>query len=79
MADQFYGIYAGKVMSSRDPINRGRIQVFVPGVSGGSTWAAACQPYKSSSAPPPIGTPVWVMFEEGDPNYPVWMGCAADG
>jgi uncharacterized protein involved in type VI secretion and phage assembly len=24
---------------------------------------------------PPIGAGVWVEFERGDPNYPVWVGC----
>jgi hypothetical protein len=24
---------------------------------------------------PPIGTGVWVEFESGDPNKPVWVGC----
>jgi len=23
---------------------------------------------------PPVGSSVWVMFEQGDPNHPVWMG-----
>ncbi len=24
---------------------------------------------------PPIGAGVWVEFEHGDPNYPLWVGC----
>ena len=24
---------------------------------------------------PPIGAGVWVEFEQGDPNYPIWVGC----
>ena len=24
---------------------------------------------------PPIGTGVWVEFEHGDPNKPIWVGC----
>ncbi len=79
MAEQYYGIYAGTVLGGNDPTNKGRIQVFVPNVISGGTWAASCLPYNSASATPPVGTAVWVMFEEGDPNYPVWMGCAPGG
>jgi hypothetical protein len=75
MAELYYGIYSGTVLSSSDPTNRGRLQVFVQSVISGGTWAAACQPYGSSNLPP-VGAAVWVMFEEGDPNFPVWMGCA---
>jgi uncharacterized protein involved in type VI secretion and phage assembly len=24
---------------------------------------------------PPIGSGVWVEFEQGDPDYPIWVGC----
>ena len=24
---------------------------------------------------PPIGAGVWVEFEQGDPDYPIWVGC----
>ena len=24
---------------------------------------------------PPIGAGVWVEFEQGDPDYPIWTGC----
>ena len=24
---------------------------------------------------PPIGAGVWVEFEQGDPNHPIWVGC----
>ena len=24
---------------------------------------------------PPIGAGVWVEFEQGDPNRPIWVGC----
>ena len=76
MAEKYYGIYAGTVLGRSDPANLGRLQVLVPGVVGGGTWAASCQPYHSTAIPP-VNTKVWVMFQGGDPNYPVWIGCAA--
>jgi uncharacterized protein involved in type VI secretion and phage assembly len=24
---------------------------------------------------PPIGAGVWIEFEQGDPNHPIWVGC----
>jgi hypothetical protein len=24
---------------------------------------------------PEVGSPVWIEFEQGDPDYPVWVGC----
>jgi hypothetical protein len=77
MADKDYGIYAATVLAGNDPTNMGRLHVFVPGVISAGTWAAACQPYRAPPPTPPVNTTVWVMFQGGDPNYPVWMGCAA--
>ena len=38
-----------------------------------------CVPYAGSGvgffAVPPVGANVWVEFEGGDPDYPIWSGC----
>jgi uncharacterized protein involved in type VI secretion and phage assembly len=26
-------------------------------------------------AVPPIGSGVWIEYEQGDPDYPIWVGC----
>jgi hypothetical protein len=71
----YYGIYRGSLINTADPQMKGRVQVNVPSVGTVATnWAAPCREYRST-AMPPIGTSVWVMFESGDPAYPVWMGC----
>ena len=73
----FYGIYRAIVMNTADPMNGGRVQVSVPAVNNiGIDWAMPCREYQSGRMPP-VGSQVWVMFEAGDPNYPVWMGCMA--
>lgn len=72
-----FGIYRGVVMNAGDPMMKARLQVSIPSVLGaGTNWASPCREFGSKKTPP-IGTAVWVMFEEGDPSRPVWMGCAA--
>lgn len=78
---QFFGKYRGKVANNVDPMQQGRVQVSVPAVlgSGSLSWAMPCVPYAGSQvgffAIPPTGANVWVEFEAGDPNAPIWSGC----
>jgi len=72
-----YGIYRGQVTNSQDPAMKGRLQVLVPAFgTAASGWALPCREYKSTAVPPP-GSDVWVMFEGGDVSHPVWVGCAS--
>ena len=58
----------------------GRIQAIVPDVTGviPTTWAMPCVPMAGMQAGvftvPPIGAAVWIEFEQGDPDYPIWTG-----
>jgi uncharacterized protein involved in type VI secretion and phage assembly len=76
-----YGKYRGLVVNNVDPMQMGRIQVIVPDVSNImlSSWAMPCAPVAGVQhgqfALPPIGSNVWVEFEQGDPDYPIWVGC----
>ena len=81
---QFFGKYRGTVVQNVDPEFRGRIICEVTDVLGPvpSSWCEACVPLAGATgAPmgsyfvPPIGAGVWVEFEGGDPNKPVWTGC----
>lgn len=78
---QFFGKYRGKVAANKDALNLGRIQVTVPAVfgEGKQSWAMPCSPYAGKDIGfftiPPVGTNVWVEFEGGDPDYPIWSGC----
>ena len=78
------GIYRGKVESNLDPLQQGRLQVSVVGVPGASSssWARPCAPFAASErgmfALPEVGANIWVMFEAGNPQDPVWMGCFWD-
>lgn len=70
------GIYRGIVYDNSDPETLGRIRVQVPQLSGNSPsdWAWPCFPTDSARTVPTIGTAVWVMFEGGDQDHPVWIG-----
>ncbi|HEX7111460.1 MAG TPA: phage baseplate assembly protein V [Mizugakiibacter sp.] len=78
---KFYGKYRGTVVQNVDPEQRGRIQAMVPDVSGliPSTWAMPCVPIAGKQSGswfvPQIGAGVWIEFEQGDPDYPIWTGC----
>jgi uncharacterized protein involved in type VI secretion and phage assembly len=81
---QFWGKYRGTVLNNIDPEQRGRLMISVPDVLNlvPSTWAEPCTPLAGPTGPgmgvylvPPIGAAVWVEFERGDPNYPIWVGC----
>jgi uncharacterized protein involved in type VI secretion and phage assembly len=82
MSDQkYFGKYRGMVINNVDPMQMGRLMVQVPDISGliPSTWAMPCFPVTGKQmgvwAVPLIGSGVWVEFEQGDPDYPIWVGC----
>jgi len=78
--DKHYGKYRGTVIQNIDPMNIGRLMVQVPDVSNiiPSTWAMPCFPFAGIQngffAVPEIGSGVWIEFEQGDPDYPIWTG-----
>ena len=83
---QFYGKFRGVVSDNGDPNNLGRIRAKVPDVYGDeeSGWAIPSVPYAGKSVGlfliPPTNALVWIEFEHGDPDYPIWSGCFwADG
>jgi uncharacterized protein involved in type VI secretion and phage assembly len=78
---KYWGKYRGTVLNNIDPMMIGRIQVMVPDVSNllPSSWAMPCYPVAGIQtgmyAVPLIGSGVWVEFEKGDPDFPIWTGC----
>lgn len=77
---KYYGKYRGTVINNIDPYQIGRIQVMVPDVSGliPTSWAMPCVPIAGKQMGtyfvPQVGAGVWVEFEQGDPDYPIWVG-----
>lgn len=93
MSRRVFGKYRGKVASNEDSQKRGRLEVTVPAIFGNQRiWALPCVPAANPDgsgvfAMPDIGANVWVEFEAGNLDYPIWTGCfwaentvpAADG
>lgn len=75
-----YGKYRGTVVNNVDPLQIGRLQISCPAVLGESVlaWAMPCSPYAGDGEGlfliPPIGANLWIEFEAGDPDKPIWSG-----
>jgi uncharacterized protein involved in type VI secretion and phage assembly len=80
-SQQFFGKYRGTVINNLDPMQLGRVQVIVPDVSTflPTSWAMPCVPVAGIQmgvfTVPPVGAGVWIEFEQGDSDYPIWVGC----
>ena len=76
----FLGKFRATVSDNRDPEMRGRVRVKAPDVYGDneSGWAMPALPYTGKNVGlfliPPTNASVWVEFEHGDPDYPIWAG-----
>ncbi|MDG2518485.1 phage baseplate assembly protein V [Lysobacter soli] len=74
-----YGKFRGVVVDNIDPLQLGRVLVQVPRVfDGDARWAMPCVPVAGHQSGlfllPPVGAPVWVEFEQGDAELPIWVG-----
>ena len=81
MSEKYFGKYRGVVLNNVDPMQQGRLQVQVPDVAGlaPASWAMPCVPVAGLQngmfALPMIGSGVWVEFEQGNADFPIWTGC----
>ena len=79
---RFYGKYRGFVVDNDDPDQLGRLKVTVPSLLGKDVvtgWAFPCTPYGGSADQGFLFIPekeagVWIEFEEGDLEFPIWVG-----
>jgi uncharacterized protein involved in type VI secretion and phage assembly len=75
---QYFGKYRGTVVNPVDPMRQGRIQVTVPNILPMSTWALPCLPFagiqQGMYVTPFVGAGVWIEFEGGNPDQPIWVG-----
>lgn len=80
MSGEYLGKFRGTVVQNIDPQQMGRIQALVPSVSSltPSSWAMPCVPFAGKQSGvfvvPAIGSGVWIEYEQGDLDYPIWTG-----
>lgn len=79
-AERYYGKYRGTVIPPMDSTMTGKINALV--TVGGAPMpvvADACTPFAGPGVGfyviPPFGAGVWIEFEEGDLDKPIWTGC----
>ena len=78
---RLFGKYRAEVVENNDPLRHGRLLVIAPAVKAGPLgWADACLSASEAAnvdlfVPPPIGAEVWIEFESGSPDRPIWSGC----
>ena len=73
----YLGKYRGVVTSIDDPKKMGRIKARVPAVTEDyeTPWCLPCLPFIGNfKFNPSIGDCVWVEFERGKIDYPIWCG-----
>ena len=78
--NRYHGLYRGTVSINIDPEQRGRLRLEIPDVLGEglSNWAMPCVVFGGARSGayvvPAVDSGVWVAFEHGDPDRPVWIG-----
>lgn len=84
---ELYGIYRALVVDNEDPMKVGRVKVRVYSIHGISDvsdenlpWATYCSPFGSANSGsfiiPEVNNTVYVAFEGGNPQYPLYIGTA---
>lgn len=67
------GFYRGSVVSVADPEGLYRIRVTCPQLTGGSVLGWVAPMMGSTTGVPNVGDQVWVAFEGGDVNFPLYL------
>src|ERR1017187_4183175 len=86
-SDRYPGIFRGTVEYVNDPLSQNRVKVRIPHIHKSNVvtptavlpWAPVMNPFGGGSgfgfsAVPPVGSTVFVMFEDGNAGFPVVVG-----
>jgi len=78
---RYFGLYRGIVTNVNDPEELGRVRAKVHELLGDTdetNWAWPCVPFGGEGAGwlmlPKTNDAVWITFEAGDINKPIWLG-----
>lgn len=80
VGSSYFGKYRGVVTDVDDPNNQCRIRATVPAVLGEQScgWALPCAPFAGDGHGmvmlPKVGSGVWIEFEAGRIDNPIWSG-----
>lgn len=79
MFGKYYSCYRGYVVDNEDPENLDRLLIRVPEIANARelpNWALPFNLYSGEGYGlhnlPSKGDLIWVQFEKGNPNYPLW-------
>lgn len=78
--NRYYGLYRAFVVDNNDPDKLNRLKLEIPQIYGKEVheyWAWSAGTYSGTGvgfvAVPNVGDLVWVSFENGDPQFPIWL------
>ena len=74
---EYFGKYRGIITDINDPKQMGRIRARVPAITEDfqTGWCLPCLPFAGKfKFSPSVGDCVWVEFERGKVDYPIWSG-----
>ena len=67
------GAYPAQVYSITDPLNQGRIQMYIPQIFGNHPVQIWAPPLYRDGGSPNVGDLVWCVFQGGDSSYPTYI------